>query len=100
MVVDECHLAIAWSDFRPSMFALKSFRSVPGSLIKFIRTITPAFVLTATDFCSTMAPAICNGASQHGAVSTTTFWIGFQDNPKWNDEKRAGVRCVSGNQCQ
>jgi hypothetical protein len=41
------------------MFALKSFGSIPGSLVKFIRTITPAFVLTAIAFSSTMAPTIC-----------------------------------------
>jgi superfamily II DNA helicase RecQ len=31
IVIDECHLALSWSDFRPSMFSLKGLRMFPVS---------------------------------------------------------------------
>jgi superfamily II DNA helicase RecQ len=42
IVVDECHLAVTWSDFRPLMFALKSFQSMPVPWLLLSATVPPS----------------------------------------------------------
>jgi superfamily II DNA helicase RecQ len=46
IVVDECHLAVTWSDFRPLMFELKSFRSKPVPWLLLSATVTPSMEQT------------------------------------------------------
>jgi superfamily II DNA helicase RecQ len=42
IVIDESHLALSWSDFRPSMFALKGLRMFPVPLLLLSATVPPS----------------------------------------------------------